>query len=231
MDQLGTFVSAARLWFENRTKLEVYGTIAVVVSAVAIISFYRAEITHHHVRVAHWIGYLGVTFLVLIIATLVAISIVRRTEWFYEQVKERLELPTANRGAERVYRHNNRVLWIASAIEPKVLDRFYSYSGAPMKPSDLANRYPDMKSFWSQTIEYNAECAHALYKVYATENSEFLMRVLKEVQTVEKLNANNLESLPVLCNVAYVAIHAESEAVRSAWKTEYTRHRPSDKRD
>jgi hypothetical protein len=35
----------------------------------------------------------------------------------------------------------------------------------------------------------------------------------------------------VLCNVAYIAIYADSEAVRSAWKTEYTRHRPTDKRD
>jgi hypothetical protein len=230
MVQFSAFVLGTRLWFETHTKLEIYGTIAVIASAAAIFSFYRAEITHHHVSVAHWIGYLGVAWLALIIAALVAISAVRRTEWFYEQVKARLELPTATRGAERIYQLNNRVLWIASAIEPKVLDRFYTYSGAPMKPSDLANRYPDMKSFWSQGIEYNAECAHALYKVYAKENSEFLMRVLKEVQTVEKLNGN-IESLPVLCNVAYIAIYADSEAVRSAWKTEYTRHRPTDKRD
>lgn len=230
MEGVSSLSYGVQRWFKDRTKFELYGGIAVAIAAVAIFSFYRAELTHHHVRVAHAIAYAGCATLFTVIIALVSINFVRRTEWFYDQVKDRLELPSANRGAERAYQRNGRVLWFASMIEPKVLDRFYSYSGAPMKPSDLHKRYPDMRAFWSQPIGYNAECAHALYKLYARENTEFLLRVLKEVQTTEK-PTGAAESLPVLCNIAYVATHAESAEARDAWRAEYNRHRPSDKRD
>lgn len=190
------------------------------------------EVSHHHVRAARAITYSSAALGVVVVLIYILLEIVRRTQWLRNQVEPRLEKPTENMEvmvAEALFAKNHRVLFLASLIEPKLLDEYHVYLGTAISPSEMLRRYPDVHTFWSKSMEYNSECAHYMARIYATQSTAFLAYYLVQLQR-RRINSGYV-FLPDLCNIAYIALHATNGGDRKVFKSEYNRHRVADKDD
>ena len=223
-----TTMQRIKEWVNSRSKLQCYALAIGVAIAIVLTFFSGVEYRHHHIRAATVTAYSALTVGCLTLAIYAALEIVRRTTMLRSYVESLLQLPQPHMplgDVEKLYARNGRVLALVGLIERSLIDEYYKYIGAAMKSSDMKLRYPTVHSFWSKSIEYNSECANDMMKRYTAHqehNQELMATILVDMRNGL---SHSYEKLPVLCNLAYVAVHSENEHVRKEYKREYIRWR------
>lgn len=227
------FVRVERHRRVSRLQLYTLGTGALLTLALVALRFAEAR---HHERVATTLSYSAIGLGVTTVVFCVVVEALRRTSLLRSYVGALLVQPAPDasvRDLERLYAQNSRTLLRFAFIDPKLLDVFHEYIGAPMSLSAMEKRYPNVGTFWGKSMEYNAECANTLMRRYVEyapsdpqENARLMRFLLAEMR---KHLDSDFSSLSLLCNVAYIAVHCRDPYLREQFRLEYLRWRVTDK--